>query len=148
MSKWSVVHLKADSWTLLRENNLEKKRWLFASDRLRVFAGTPNWDEEYAVANALEAVAGSLALAAFLEIVVCTHPQKLKVLDAAMVTSCFRKMALSSYPSPRPKQVPGQVGHLAALICARCGGMVARRWLARGSVGQPFAGLSIGWLRS
>ena len=114
LSKWSVVHLKEDSWTLLRENNLEKKRWLFASDRLRVFAGTPNWDEEYAVANALEAVDGSLALAAFLEIVVCTHPQKLKVLDAAMVTSCFRKMALSLYPSPRPKQVPGQVGHLAA----------------------------------
>ena len=42
--------------------------------------------------------------------VLCTHPEGLGALDALMITSCFRKMALPPYPSPPHKTAPGQGG--------------------------------------
>ena len=51
----------------MRHDNLAKKRLLFAPNRLRDFSGLPSVCEEFAVANALEAVDGCVALIAFLE---------------------------------------------------------------------------------
>ncbi len=67
----------------MRANNLAKKKFLLSRDRLGSYAQPSSWNQEGAVAGALEDVDGCEALLSFLEILFCTHP---KGLQARMLT--------------------------------------------------------------
>ncbi|EKX45414.1 hypothetical protein GUITHDRAFT_138988 [Guillardia theta CCMP2712] len=89
LSGWSLLQVRLSSWKLVREVNVEKKKFLFRGDRLRNYISSEF--EEECILRALPRLHHRVEVMRLLEALLCIHDGFVRM-DAGTIALCLRKL--------------------------------------------------------